>query len=219
VAALAGVSLQGVVGGLRVLEHARWGLELRILHGCFAQVVLALLVSAAVFAGRGWLAPREALVRGEGGRRLRRWSLAALGLVYLQIVLGVLLRHTYHPLWQRLHLLTAFAATAAVVWLVKTVLDTRAGGKSLRRAAAVLAGLVGLQLILGVEAWMTQLAGGALPEMLPLTVQRVAVRTAHVLGGSLVFAMTVVIALLARRPQTAGVAPAVTPDERLEEAA
>jgi hypothetical protein len=83
----------------------------------------------------------------------------------------------------------------------------------------VLAGLVGLQLILGVEAWMTQLAGGALPEMLPLTVQRVVVRTAHVLGGSLVFAMAVVVALLARRPQASVVPSAAAPGGRLEEAA
>ena len=80
-----------------------------------------------------------------------------------------------------------------------------------------LAGVVALQLMLGVEAWMMQLAAGTLPEMLPLTTGRVAVRTAHVLGGSLVFALAVVVALLAGR-RLAPLAQAV-PDGRLEEAA
>src|SRR5262249_20355416 len=162
------------------------------------------------FTGRN----RVAVTSAEEGARLRRWSLAALSLVCLQVVFGVLLRHTYHPLWQRAHLLTAFAATAAEVWLIKTTFDTRAGGRTLRVQAEPLGGVLALQIMLGVEAWMTQLASGTLPELLPLTVQRVAVRTAHVLGGSLVFALTVVIALLARQQPASVVQRADVPGER-----
>ncbi|HXG09308.1 MAG TPA: COX15/CtaA family protein [Gemmataceae bacterium] len=217
VAALAGVSVQGVVGGFRVLEHARWGLELRILHGAFAQVVLAALVSIAVFTGRSWFRPAAVMETGMI-RRLRRWSLLTLGLVYLQVVLGVLLRHTYQPLWQRLHLLAAFAAVAAIVVLVKLAFDSGTG-RPLTVAAAALAGIAALQVLLGVEAWMVQLASGTLPDLLPLTAGRVAVRTAHVLGGSLVWALTVVVALLARRPEASMVEVAAAPGGRLEEAA
>jgi heme A synthase len=215
IAALAGVSLQGIVGGFRVLEHARWGLELRILHGCFAQVVLGMLVSAAVLTGRAWAVGASDIHAG-----LRRGSLAVLGLVYLQIVLGVLLRHTYHPVWQRLHLLTAFAATAAIVWLVKSALSARSTDRPLRRAAIVLGCLLGVQVLLGVEAWMMQLgAGTPLPEQLPLTLPRVVVRTAHVLGGSLVFALAVKTALLAQRRPPSGAQSGLLPGGRWEEAA
>ena len=131
---------------------------------------------------------------------LRRWSLLALGLVYLQVVFGVFLRHTYHPSFQRLHLLTAFAALATIVWLVKLALERRTRGNPLTIAAVVLVCLVALQLVLGVEAWMVQLGSGTLPDLLPLTSRRIMVRTAHVLGGSLLLTATVVVVLLSRRP-------------------
>jgi cytochrome c oxidase assembly protein subunit 15 len=197
VVALVGISVQGVIGGLRVTEHARWGLQLRIVHGCFAQVVLALLVSVAVFTSPSWIAPLPvSMERGAAGR-LRRSAGLALALIYLQIVFGVLLRHTYDPLAQRLHLLTAFAALAAVVWMIKILLEQP--DRALALAAGVLACVLGLQLLLGVEAWMVQLSSGTLPELLPVTARRVMVRTAHVLGGSLVLAATVTAVLLTYR--------------------
>lgn len=191
--ALVGVVIQGIFGGLRVTEHARWGLELRIVHGCFAQVVLALLVSIAVFTWRGWGTSNVAHPANLG-----RWALVVGVLLYLQIAFGVFLRHTYHPLGQRLHLLTAFLAVAGVVWLVRLTFEVQ-GDRPLTIAAVVLACLVALQLALGVEAWMVQLGSGTLPDMLPLTTRRVAVRTGHFLGGSLVFASGIVVLLLARR--------------------
>jgi cytochrome c oxidase assembly protein subunit 15 len=196
-AALIGVSVQGVIGGLRVTEHARWGLELRILHGSFAQIVLAVLVSVAVFTSPSWIAGATC----ERSGRLKRSARWALALVYLQIVFGVLLRHTYGALAQRLHLLTAFAALAAVIWLVKVSWELR--DRALRTSAVFLASAVGLQVLLGVEAWMTQLGAGTIPEMLTITARRVAVRTAHVLGGSLLLAATVTTVLLAHRETAA----------------
>jgi cytochrome c oxidase assembly protein subunit 15 len=211
-AALAGVCLQGLFGGLRVTEHARWGLEFRVVHGSFAPVVLGLLVTLAVLTSRAWtvrLATPEAT-------RLRRASLHALALVYGQVVLGVLLRHTYHPLAQRAHLLVAFAAAVGVVSLVR--LAWAHGDRPLRVAAIVLVCVLGLQVALGVEAWMTQLSHGSVPEMLEVTAQRVAIRTAHVLGGALLLSATLCVALLTRR-QTASEAVAAATGPRLEEAA
>jgi hypothetical protein len=94
-------------------------------------------------------------------------------------------------------LLTAFAALAAVIWFVKVMRDQHDGALSL--AAGILACAIGLQLLLGVEVWMVQLASGTLPDLLPLTAQRVSVRTAHVLGGSLLLTATVTAFLLAHR--------------------
>lgn len=197
IGALVGISVQGVIGGLRVTEHARWGLQLRIIHGGFAQIVLALLVSVAVFTSPTWLASPSACPTSGEATRLRRSAGLAVGLVYLQIVLGVLLRHTYQPLAQRLHLLTAFAVLAAVVWLVKVILEQR--DRALTLAAGALVCAIVLQLVLGVEAWMVQLSSNTLPDLLPVTARRVVVRTAHVLGGSLLLTATVAAALLTYR--------------------
>jgi cytochrome c oxidase assembly protein subunit 15 len=209
-AALLGVCVQGLFGGLRVTEHARWGLEFRIVHGSFAPVVLGLLTAVAVFTSPAWRAPAADVAR------LRRGSLYALAAVYAQIVLGVLLRHTYHPLAQRAHLLVAFAAALAVAWLVRSAWAGR--DRALRATAVALACLLALQLALGVEAWMTQLSHGPVPEILPVTTQRVAVRTAHVLGGALLLAATLCVVLLARREAVSAARPSVT-GAPLEEAA
>src|SRR6185437_10743718 len=48
VAALAGVIVQGLLGGFRVVLHAILGTNLAVIHGRFAQIVFSLLVSLAV---------------------------------------------------------------------------------------------------------------------------------------------------------------------------
>lgn len=214
-AALVGVCIQGVIGGLRVTEHVRWGLELRIVHGAFAQVVLGLLVAASVTTSSTWialpaLAPEEA--------NARRGARVVLGLVYGQIVLGVLLRHTYHPVAQRLHLLMAFAATAGVVWLARQLWREGSEQRMLRVVGIVLKFGLLFQLVLGVEAWMTQLGSGVIPEMLPVTMGRVVIRSAHVLGGSFLFGTTLVATLLVGRAAGADVGIAGS-TSRLEGAA
>jgi heme A synthase len=204
-AAMVGVGVQGLIGGLRVTEDVRWGLEFRILHGCFAEVVLALMVSVAVFTSPSWVAQGATSAARDRTRRLRRSAGLALALVYLQIVFGVLLRHTYNLVAQRLHLLTAFAAVAAVVWLLRVISEQH--DRVLTLAAGILACILGLQLLLGVEAWMVQFSSGSIPDALPLTAQRVAVRTAHVLGGSLLLAAMVTTALLTYREPAATADP------------
>jgi len=197
IAAVVGVGVQGLFGGLRVTEDVRWGLEFRIVHGCFAQVVLALLVSIAVFTSPSWVAASTVSAAPGQVRRLRRSAVSALALVYFQIIFGVLLRHTYNSVAQRLHLITAFAAVAAVVWLIKVIWGQ--DDRPLTLASGILACVLGLQLLLGVEAWMVQFSSGMIPDALPLTAQRVAVRTAHVLGGSLLLTATVATTLLTFR--------------------
>jgi heme A synthase len=211
-AALLGVCVQGLFGGLRVTQHAQWGLEFRVVHGSFAPVVFALLVSVAVVTSRSW----GTSLTSADSVRLRRGARHVLLAVYAQVVLGALLRHTYSPLAQRGHLLVAFVAALGVVLLVRLAWTT--GDRPLRVGAVVLAAALGLQLTLGVEAWMTQLSHYQLPETLTPTASRVAVRTAHVLGGALLLSATAAVTLLTRRNTASAARPAVS-GARLEEAA
>jgi len=209
-AALLGVCIQGLFGGLRVTQHATWGLQFRIIHGAFASVVLSLLMIVAIATARA------GAFSVANTPRLRRGSRHVLAAVYAQIVLGVLLRHTYDPWAQRGHLLTAFIAAIGVVWLVR--LAWVEGDRALRIAAICLAGALGLQLALGVEVWMAQLSHFTWPEALPMTPYRIAIRTAHVLGGSLLLSATVAVSVLAWRRIVSAARPVVT-GTRLEEAA
>src|SRR5262249_39953950 len=113
VAALVGICIQGLLGIYRVNLNAVMGRELALIHGCFAQLVFATLVSIAVCTSRRWTDPAgvehhaplgsESLAPG-----LRRWSIVTAGLIYLQVVLGALVRHTSSSFGQRAHLVAAF---------------------------------------------------------------------------------------------------------------
>jgi heme A synthase len=204
---LAGVIVQGLLGGFRVKLNALAGPNLALVHGCFAQVVFALLVGMAAVTAR-----RPAL-RAPAAAPLRRWAALAVGLVLVQIVLGALVRHTHSPLWGRGHLLAAFAVVAAVVLLVRLVFENRGKDGQTAGFAVLLAALVAVQLLLGVEAWMVKFSSGELPELVQVTVPRALTRTAHVLAGSAILATAVTLAVrVRRRPAVAvGVAPAAAP--------
>jgi heme A synthase len=216
VAALAGVSLQGVLGIFRVNLHELMGPYLALVHGCFGQMVFALLVSIVLLTSHGWLAPADGDVPTEQALRLRRTALLVVALVVVQLVAGAFLRHRVSPMSQRLHLLFAFAVAAGATWLLKQALDERAGNRRLAWAAGVLAGLVGLQLMLGVEAWMIRFEGMGYLAPEHVVWRRDLVRTGHVLAGSLILATSVLAALEAYRQPLPATDPAAAPLGRLE---
>jgi cytochrome c oxidase assembly protein subunit 15 len=214
--ALAGVILQGLLGGFRVFWHAEMGLGLKIVHGCAAQVFFAFMAGLALLLAHEGRGPREVF---RPTPWLRRWSLVTLGLVLGQVVLGALLRHTLDPVWQRGHLLAAFAVVAAVAELVKLAYEDTARDWPAMRMVLLLAALVVAQLLLGVEAWMVKFSSGVLPELVQVTVPAALIRTGHVLVGSLILATATMAALKLARPQSVAVPVSTLPVGRLEGAA
>ena len=215
VAALAAVSIQGLLGGFRVNLNALMGTNLALVHGCFAQLVFALLVSLALFTSRGWWA---ATGHAEPAM-LRRWALVTVALVYLQVVLGAVVRHKDVPWGARAHLITAFGVVAAVSWLVRLVSEHHPGRRWRTGPAWLLAGLLGLQLFLGVESWMQKFASPGWHQLRPVTAEPDLLRTAHFFVGSLLFATAVVLTLQAYRGASSSADVGVVPLSRLEGAA
>lgn len=218
-AALAGVVAQGLLGGFRVVLHAWLGTNLAIIHGCFAQIVFSLLVSLAVLTSAHAAGGADAIAFAaeEGSVRLRRATLALVGLVFLQLVWGALVRHTNGTVAQRMHILTAFAVVAVAVWLAHTALARPAARRVLGRTLVVLGILLAFQVMLGVESWMGKFAGVLLPEMHKPTVGQAATRVAHVLVGSFILATSVVLAVLAHRSTQPSAAPATQRDDETQE--
>ena len=211
--ALAAVSAQGLLGIFRVNKHAVVGPELALVHGLFAQVVFATLVSVAVMTSRPWGS-------GEGRRPgLRRTALALLALVYAQIAFGAVVRHFQDRVAQRVHVLVAFAVVVAVVWAYLSVRQRLAADRPLRRLTGLLAGLVTVQVMLGVEAWVRRFGSGVPPELLMSSPGTDLVRSLHFVVGALLFTTTVVFTLLVYRPGTAAVALPAAPPRPLEGAA
>src|SRR5204862_6866152 len=141
-----------------VQKDALYGPELAAFHGIFAQVVLGLLVTLAVYTAR----PAPVTGSDADARRLNKWAQVLAHLIFVQVVFGALVRHFPVPINQRLHLLTAFLATATAVWVLRAVLTDSAARGRAGALAWALAALVALQLYLAVEAWMSKFGAAAL---------------------------------------------------------
>jgi cytochrome c oxidase assembly protein subunit 15 len=198
--ALVCISAQGLVGIFRVALNTLMGGNLALIHGCFAHLVVALVASIALFTSQSWNQP--VIGMPEETARLRRWARITVGLVFFQLALGALTRHR-DLLWgARAHSLTAFAVVAAVVWLIKEVLENPHRSRPETVAVLLLAGLVVVQLFLGMEAWLCKFTSPLSLEkraLTPLSVQPDLMRSFHYFVGSLVFSATVVVALQAHR--------------------
>jgi heme A synthase len=197
-AVLVGVGIQGLLGGFRVLLHGLFGPHLALIHGCFGQIVFALLVSLALCTSRRW---REGVLQCQPGDTtvFKRWSLIVTVLLVVQLVLGAFYRHQGSLLGLRGHLLIAFAALASMIWVAKTVWERHAEARNLTWGVRMLLGLVVVQLLLGVEAWMVRQAPPVMIEAGHWLLNRDLVRTTHVLGGALLLATAVALTLEAHR--------------------
>jgi len=184
--AVAVVIVQGVLGGLRVvlLEHG-----LALVHGCVAQVFLAIMVSLAAVTAPSWDAMASGRAAVADGR-LRTLARITVPLIYLQLVFGALLTHTGTRL--DAHLLGAVAVTVAVGLLVGRVLQAHDAPVELRRPATVLVGLLCVQLTLGLGAYLWRFT--AISASVPFECG-LAVLVTHRLTGTGIWATAIVLAL------------------------
>jgi len=209
---LAGVILQGCLGGVRVLLDER---TLAMVHGCAGPAFFAVCVIACGVTARWWREP--AVIRcGKSARNLRIFAWGTLGLAYMQLILGAFLRHiptTASPGWFRLvvfaHLILAALVTVSVFLLAWVVWRGRPGHVLLRRPVGFLCALLLIQLLLGGVTWLviyhwpnlivdwdvtaafkTIEAKGSLQSL---------VVTAHAANGSLVLAASVVLVMRSLR--------------------
>src|SRR5262245_40389445 len=88
VAALGGVILQGVLGGLTVILFLP--APISIAHAGLAELFLCTVVSIAVFTSPRWVHDSDPV----NDSTLRRATVATVVLVYAQILLGATMRHT-----------------------------------------------------------------------------------------------------------------------------
>ena len=201
VTALALVVVQGILGGLRVI----WvSLDLAVVHACVAQIYFSLLVAMTLFTSKGWLRAESVPPRSAATRRLTRLSLATLGMLYAQIILGALLRHPgagVNVLFATIHITGAVFVFALVIAVFTTVRRHFTGYRLLRRGAAYMMGLVLLQIALGIAAYLVLLYETSMA--LRSTLQ-VVLNSMHLVVGALLMAAAVCTALVSlRRPATA----------------
>src|SRR6266576_5492570 len=93
--ALAGIILQGILGGLRVTMLQD---QIGIFHACLAQAFLGLLVFIALVTSRFWRSLSSATVAGNKLRALRTVALLTTAAIYIQLGLGAMMRHQHRDL-------------------------------------------------------------------------------------------------------------------------
>ncbi len=184
VVALLGVIAQGILGGMRVvlLEHG-----LAVIHGCFAEAFFGLAVSLAVVTSRAWFA---GISINAAPPKLRLLARALPVCVYIQMVLGAFVTHRGALVW--FHIGGAGAVLVLAASLGAMILPRRDESVRLRRPAALLLGLLGVQLSLGLGAYLwhfTQLSDGV-PFLAGLSVLAL-----HRFTGAAVWATSVVLSL------------------------
>jgi cytochrome c oxidase assembly protein subunit 15 len=93
--ALAGVIVQGILGGLRVTMLKD---EIGIFHACVAQAFLALLVVIALVTTRSWRSLQATDINRKKIVPIRALAIAITVAIYIQLALGATMRHQHRDL-------------------------------------------------------------------------------------------------------------------------
>ena len=203
IGALLAVVTQGALGGLTVL--LKLPVAVSVAHAGVAEIFFCLTVTIALVTSRGWL---EAVDRtaDDGAPSLATLAATTVGVAYLQILVGALMRHSgaglaipdfplsfgrlVPPITSPLvlyayaHRVGAVVVSLCVLWTAGRILRRHAGVPGLTRPALILVALLAFQVFLGAAIIWTRKA------VMPTTT--------HVVSGALILATSLVIALRAR---------------------
>jgi cytochrome c oxidase assembly protein subunit 15 len=214
------VLAQALLGGLRVLldpvyveaADASLGRLIAMAHACVAQAFACVVIALAVACTRGWIT-RPIPV----GDRVRRVGTACCALLFVQLGIGAVMRHSFAGLaiptfpWSTpggallpaawdfpvaihfAHRAMACVIAAAVLVFAVCVWGDRGSTLGMRAGASVLVSLLALQILLGASIIRTSRA--------------VSVTTGHVLVGALTLATAFSITWLAHRDAVEGARP------------
>ena len=207
VAALAAVIAQGVLGGLTVLFFLPDAISTA--HAGLAEIFFCMTVAIALFTSRGWTEAAGA----ADDRALRVVATATTALVYTQIIVGAVMRHSGAGLaipdfplmfgglvpdrWSNAiaihfaHRVGALIVAAAVLATSAHVWYHHRGRRELTGPAGIIIGLVLVQITLGALTVLSR--------------RNVAINSAHVVCGALVLATSLVITLRSWRARFAEV--------------
>jgi cytochrome c oxidase assembly protein subunit 15 len=203
--AVAAVFAQALLGGITVLMFLPTAVS--VSHAGLAQLFLGLVVTLAMVTSKTWLRADFTLHRAAARRRLAWLATAVAGVVYVQILLGAVMRHSGAGLAipdfplvfgglvparfdsgiaihyaHRVGAVLVLALVIATLWQVL---------RRFREERAVLLGAVVMAILVAVQIGL----GGAVV----LTSRAVVPNTVHVAVGAMVFASSLAMTLCAWR--------------------
>ncbi len=191
VAALIGVSLQGLLGGLRVTRNSQ---VLAAVHGATGQYFFGLMVAIVVVTGSVWLG---ATTPRPDTLRLRRRTLATLGMLLVVVPLGAIVRHFGSHMAIGGHLLLALMVLGHAIALVVKIERSKVIVPELVPSSRALGASILLQFAAGVVALV--LLWPLDPARVRFDALQVLVRTFHQANGALLLGAAIVMTLRAHR--------------------
>ena len=208
---LAGVILQGVLGGMRVVLDERL---LAMIHGCTGPLFFLLCVAMVVVTSRWWQHSQPLREKAKS-KKFFRLAIFCTGLAYLQLVVGAAVRHSPHLIGDMAATLFRLAVYFHVFLALMIVgyvllLAWRCLQNGLHKIAGLtLLTLVVVQIGLGISTWLvkygmpywaTSLFGEWTFVNRAEDVMPSVLITSHVAVGSLILAVSLALSLrLARQ--------------------
>ena len=214
--ALLAVIAQGVLGGITVLFLLPTPVS--VLHACLAQAFFCMTICLAMFTSKEWHIPLvpplkrgdeelvSPLIRGDD-RGVKNLTLLTTALVYIQLILGAIMRHsgsglaipdfplafgkiippieTQQVAIHFLHRVGALLVTISVIWMAMQIFRRASTQPKLTRPAGILVVALVLQIVLaGLTIW---------------TKKAVIPTTAHLVTGAFILGTSLVLTLRAHR--------------------
>lgn len=187
--ALGAVIAQGILGGITVLYFLPPAVS--ISHASLAQLFFGVTVSIALFTSPEW--NRAAFAAPAQARAsLFYLALATTIAAYCQLILGAALRHSVFGVMP--HVFGAVIVTVLGFTTMVRVLRRHGDVRPLLRPAVALGALLVLQIFFGLGSYVLKYTWEQVQPLPPM----VAVTVAHVAGGALVLAASLVLTLRSR---------------------
>lgn len=187
-AAVLAVIAQGILGGITVIFYLPVAVSTG--HAALGQTFFCLVVALALTTKRDWSWDESKVVENDATPSLRHLAAATTGAIFLQLVLGAIYRHNGFGVTP--HILGAAIVALLVIWLAVRVYSHFLKERSLTRATLALLLLLGVQIFLGIAAYMLRMEFRDAPQPMPPLVY---VSTAHVALGALVLATSLILTI------------------------
>ena len=180
---LAAVVLQALLGGLTVLMMLP--APVSIFHACLGQSFFCLVTAIAYFLNRSEASPSQ-----EADLHLKRMARLTTGMLFLQLVLGAIVRHADAMIW--FHVIFAFVVIAHIFLLVSRVVRFDQRDTGLFKMALGTGLFTVVQFFLGMGAFIftRMIERGYAP-----TSGEVLFTAAHQTNGAIILALSVLIAI------------------------
>lgn len=188
-AAVGLVILQGVLGGMTVLLRLPWFISAS--HATMAQSFFALVVALAVWSSPFWKSPPKQYIEPKNVFPLHLISIVLTAILFLQLIVGSLVRHTGYLFL--LHVVGAVLIAILAGWVHLRVWQNHFDIKPLRAASSGLVGLIVLQLVLGITTFILLTSK---IQVLSHPLASAAIISLHVVVGAGILGLSVIVTLL-----------------------